>query len=305
VNISGKPSLLAVHIPPGGGPHVYWRILIRQSFIAGTATSIQELEYLDTTGTDLASGGTASASSVTGANTADKAFDNSHSTAWQSGGIPSGAGAPEWLRYQFASGVDPVAIRLTLNEPLGNSQAPADFDVQYSDNGSTWTTVKTFTAVSWLGLLPTLSFSLVTGPGYINWRARVNGTQSGAATSCASLEMHETVAGADVTSSDQRHGMYSDYFSPPYYGFTAFDRNAGTFWAAANAPPGNWLGNSMGKQVTIVEIAWQARPDASYTQSPTTVTMQATNDGATWVNIGTATFGTWTSAGQKQTVAVI
>jgi hypothetical protein len=293
---------------PGAGPHVYWRVLIRASFIIGTATSIQELEFLDVSGTDLANGGTATASTSSGSNTPDKAFDNNQGTFWTSGGIPSGAGAPEWLRYQFASAVAPVAIRMTLNEATRN-QAPGDFDVQYSDNGSSWTTVKTFTP-SWYvnsaaDIIPTLSLPLAAATGYMNWRARVNGTQNGTPTSCASLEMHEAVGGADVTSSVQQHGLYSDWFSGPYYGFTAFDRNASTFWAAANNPPGNWLGNSMGRSVTIVEIAWQARPDSSYTQSPTSVTMQATNDGATWVNLGTATFGTWTSAGQKQTVPVV
>lgn len=79
---------------------------------------------------------TASASSVKGGNTADKAQDGDYNTKWQASGTPS-AGSPEWLAMDFGSAVS--LDRVVFDEPSGNSITV--YTLQHSSNGSTWTAV--------------------------------------------------------------------------------------------------------------------------------------------------------------------
>lgn len=87
--------------------------------------------------TDLCTGGTASASSVSGAQAAANAFDDNTSTYWQTNVI-----GPHWLEYTFAGAVSvkEVSVRNYLS---GNSTI-RDFELQYW-NGTAWVT--TFTII--------------------------------------------------------------------------------------------------------------------------------------------------------------
>jgi hypothetical protein len=52
-----------------------------------------------------------------------------------------------------------------------------------------------------------------------------------------------------------------------------------------------------------VQVSWQERNDAEYTEGPVSVTVQGSNNGgATWTDIGTAFFAAWTAPGQIQVV---
>lgn len=78
----------------------------------------------------------ASASSVKGSNTADKAKDGAYNTKWQASGTPS-AGSPEWLAVDFGSAVS--FDRVVFDEPSGNSITV--YVLQHSSDGMTWTAV--------------------------------------------------------------------------------------------------------------------------------------------------------------------
>jgi hypothetical protein len=70
-------------------------------------------------------------------------FDNL--TEWASNNV----GFPEWIQYQFAQ---PTMIaEVTYHARSGNetTQSPTGIDFQVSDNGSSWTTVKSVTPASW------------------------------------------------------------------------------------------------------------------------------------------------------------
>lgn len=85
--------------------------------------------------------GTASASSAI--EPAWKGFDNTQFTQWQSD-ITS---FPEWLRYQFPSAktVRAYGVQASSRPTL----SPTDFELQGSNDGSTWTTLHTVTGATW------------------------------------------------------------------------------------------------------------------------------------------------------------
>lgn len=118
--------------------HTYWRLNVSANN-GGANLSVAELGlYVAGGASSATTGGTPTASTSNGSQTADKGFDASTSTYWQAT-TTSGQ-----LQYQFASAVDitsyAVSARNDSNQP---TQAPKTWTLQYSDDGSAWTTVDT------------------------------------------------------------------------------------------------------------------------------------------------------------------
>lgn len=110
----------------------YWRIRALTSLEDKVA--IGTLKFLDVDGVDLATGGTASASSVFGSNTAAKAFDGDDTTGWMSN-TADVAGA--WVRYAFAAPVEVHKVGLIPMTSFG-TYGPSSFVIERSDDGTTW-----------------------------------------------------------------------------------------------------------------------------------------------------------------------
>jgi hypothetical protein len=84
-------------------------------------------------GSNVATGGTPSTSSCfTAGYMGDQAFDANSATLWI-----SGAAAPQWLSYKFASATDIVQYLITVG---GGEQArhPKTFKLQYEDGNGNW-----------------------------------------------------------------------------------------------------------------------------------------------------------------------
>ena len=146
--------------------HRYWRLMCKRSQSGGNV-GIGELQMRTSIGgTNVATGGTPSASSFQGAYTAAKAFDGltvdtGTGNAWASNGGYSG-GTPtattlQWLQYDFGSGNSKDIQEIVLFCPGTGGLGPADmvvaFDVQWSDDGAAWTTQRSiwidFVAAPW------------------------------------------------------------------------------------------------------------------------------------------------------------
>lgn len=143
----------------GDDAHLYWRLYFPTG--SGAETTIaNEIEMRDVSGgADQCSGGTASASTVLGGNSASNAFDNNPSeTRWQSG---TGFAA-EWIQYHFAT---PVAVSefayTTYAVIIGTAGAGPDaIELQYSDNGVDFATLHSFTPAAWVSSPQTQTFTL-------------------------------------------------------------------------------------------------------------------------------------------------
>lgn len=125
--------------------HQYWRIHINST--GEGWCSIAKLEFRATAGgADQATGGTALADGALGGNPASNAFDSDPNTIWHSqDNVP-----PHWLGYQFAAPVDVTEIAITSRNlsPWGTTQAPDLFDLEWSDDGSAWSTEESVDATA-------------------------------------------------------------------------------------------------------------------------------------------------------------
>lgn len=116
-----------------------WRVLVLSTrTVDSFAVFISEIEMRSLSGgTDLCTGGTATALSTTSGFLAPAAFDNSTTTGWSTA---SAAALPIWIQYTFVSpvSVNEITIRSGDTGARAN-RAPRTFAVEYY-NGSTWVT---------------------------------------------------------------------------------------------------------------------------------------------------------------------
>lgn len=128
----------------GGSTHAYWRVYITACGLSGRWPTCAELEMRATPGgTNLATGGTAIGSSDNSGHEKDKAFDGNTSTYWLAGGAPN-----QWIGYHFGSAVSITELTYTSASTFGSSdvtESPTAFSLDYSDDGSSWTTLTSFT----------------------------------------------------------------------------------------------------------------------------------------------------------------
>lgn len=114
----------------------YWRLTILANF-AGSFKGLSELAFLDAGGVDLSTGGTAFASSSSGAFTADKAFDKNNATEWN-----DNAAGVAHIGYDHAVAVTPARIRVhwASNINFLPTGGEVSLRVQYSTNNVDWST---------------------------------------------------------------------------------------------------------------------------------------------------------------------
>lgn len=126
--------------------HRYWRIWIKTIQVQSAYASMTELELRATAGgPDQCNGGTPIASGYYNTNTPSKAFDDITTGAnyWVS---QSAINGPRWIGYQFANPVRVTEIAITAEDGTATSHQGdlKDFDLQYSDDGVTWTTIASY-----------------------------------------------------------------------------------------------------------------------------------------------------------------
>ena len=131
--------------------HRYWRLRVTE----GTAAAyvyIAEVQFATSPGgSNVATGGVASASSESSATfDAPKAFDGNSSTYWSSSnpsfvlnnGTYTGG---EYIQYVFATAQDIVEMKVTAM----TQYFPLSMSLFWSDDGVKWTFQKTFTGLAW------------------------------------------------------------------------------------------------------------------------------------------------------------
>lgn len=106
---------------------------------AKAVTELRIFDGPDGTGTNILTGGTASASSTFGAGyEPSKAFDGDPVSRWSSVFDENNA----WLRYDIPTAKAAKSFSLSLSTNPDNG--PADFVVQGSNDGATWTNIFAF-----------------------------------------------------------------------------------------------------------------------------------------------------------------
>lgn len=126
---------------PGAGPHRYWRVLVTAIEGGYSRVGLSEVEFWDrryarrATGTYAESGAT----SVSGG-----AYNGQHDRGSLSNQYWRSNIGAIWISLDAGSPVDIAAVviwRANISSPSNEASHLAGFDVQYSDDGSGWTTL--------------------------------------------------------------------------------------------------------------------------------------------------------------------
>lgn len=120
--------------------HRHWRLYITATGGDPNYTQIAELELRAAIGgADQTGAGTASALTALSGFEASKAVDNTTSSKWST---TVGNVTPTWIAYDFGAGndVDIVEVAVACAGTAFDARGPRVFDVEWSDDGSTWTT---------------------------------------------------------------------------------------------------------------------------------------------------------------------
>ncbi|MCT2398537.1 discoidin domain-containing protein [Novosphingobium mangrovi (ex Huang et al. 2023)] len=288
---------------PGGGfgSHAYWRVFCEDNWGDATGIVIAEVEFLDGSGSVIAAtGGTAIGSDDSATNEFSKAFDGGGGGSWFADSGPTN----QWIGYHYPSTEPVEKVRLTMVASGTNflTRMPKNCRLEYSDDGSSWTTAITFINVSLKGAQFTYPESVAPG-AYKIWKALVPSVNSGTLTVCKEFEWRSVVSGADQTP------VFTDNFgtSAGRVIYSSQAAGADAYKAFTDSTSDQWIGNSGSNEylgvifataLDMAEIAWTCHDSGSY--APASIEIYGSHDGDTWDLIDTLTPGTWTGGETKQ-----
>jgi hypothetical protein len=271
----------------GGGPgHRYWRVNVTANN-GDSVLVINELELFDATTGAKATGGTKSASSELNASyVAGNAFDGDFlsggaGTVWATNSSASG-----WLQVDYGAGNEKDIRAFTIWSRVGfASQAPKDFTLQYSDNGSSWTTLITVTnQTSWLDreartfVSSTPSYTGSPWGDHLYYRWYILENNSSGASALGELEIRASAGGADQTSGSGTASASST--DSTFTASKAFDDNTSTLWASTTTPV--WIKYQAPSAIGFAQIAMRARHDGFESSTPKRFVLQFSDDDSNW-----------------------
>lgn len=141
-------TVLPITSPIAALGHRYWRLYITANSGGSAYTALRDLELIDG-GYDLTTGLVANidnSSTNSGGNGPSKhAFDDNDSLSW----VTDSGVMPVWigLDFKIPANVTSFAMVPQTGSP---ERTPKDFSIQWSDDGSSWTTANSYTGeTSW------------------------------------------------------------------------------------------------------------------------------------------------------------
>ena len=227
---------------------------------------------------DVALGKTATASSLEStAYPAADAVDGSTSTRWS-----SAFSDPQWLEVDLGQTTSICQVALDWEAAYATA-----FQIQTSNDGSTWTTI--YSTTTGTGGDQTLN---VSGSGrYVRMYGTARATQYG----YSLWEFQVFASGtANALLSQGDPTTASSVESTAFPATNATDGNVGTRWSSAFSDP-QWLEVDLGATHTVNQVVldWEAAYATAFQ-------IQTSNDGSTWTTIYSTTTGT----GGDQTLSV-
>ncbi|MGC4806982.1 discoidin domain-containing protein [Micromonospora sp. DT233] len=230
----------------------------------------------------LSQGKPATASSVeNGGTPAAAAVDGNTGTRWS-----SAAADPQWLQVDLGARATVTQVTLVWEDAYARA-----FQLQTSDNGTTWTTVHSTAAgtggtqtipVTGAGRYVRMyGTARATQYGYSLWELRVYGETGGGTPTC---DTANAAQGRPATASSVENAG-----TPAA---AAVDGDAGTRWSSAAADP-QWLRVDLGSSRSIcrVQLSWEAAYARAFQ-------LQTSADGSAWTTV----WSTTTGAGGTQSV---
>jgi hypothetical protein len=270
--------------------HRYWRLYFTTS-TNGTNGDIwlDEVEFQDRFGKKLSTGGVPSASSeYSGSYPVAQAFDDTLNTY----GWSSAQGAfPAWIAYDHGYAVDVKQVKINLPEQASAyDELPilGDIQVQWSDNGSTWKTIRLSATLGSVVIGGVVLLTLEEEHCY--WRALFTDVSGGVSAS-NSLWVEEltffnaSAVDVSVGGTPIESGHYSTYTAAQ-----AFDKTITTDggWAGPRNTNPVWIGYQTSDPVNVSRVDIAITDNAAVVdQRPVTgaVYIQWSDDGTAWTDM--------------------
>lgn len=293
--------IMAVSGGGGGAAHRYWRLRITAPDGSASYMGASEVAFLNDHGDpfNIPTGATAAmfgSSILNGGNSIAQAFDRVANSGW----LSATAATPQHVGFDFqgtgASPSAPVAVRGIRIYGSHNipTSSPKDFDVQWSDDGVTYTThfsvtgstgwaaqeAREFFDPAWTGIPVTAP----PGGGAEYWRVLVRKVQGAApqAVSIGEIEMRATVGGADQCSGGTASA--SSVFGT-LVAANAFDNNNTTRWGSLTYIPA-WVQYQFAAPVSVGQLLVRSPDAGNYAsgQMPREFQLQWSTNGTDFFN---------------------
>lgn len=279
-------------VSAGGGitpmTHTYWRVSI-PSVNTGVLCALTDVQFRATAGgadqVPVLTGSSASVlfSSDNIGNEAWRAFDSNLATnnGWAGNAPPP----TQYIGYQFASA---VAVEELVIQTYGDARwIPTEIRLDYSDNGTTWTTKTVFTGLS-LSSGTVYTFSTPTvATAHSYWRIFCyDNNGSGSFTMLNEVQFRATSGGADqvpaLTSDTSGPGtaICSSSAGAGNEAYKVFDNTFGTDWAAPTLT-NSWVGFHFTSLVSVMEVALSSGSDFDVRYAKN-MSLDYSDDGVTW-----------------------
>ncbi len=277
--------------------HRYWRVKCLRN--TNSQTGIGELQMATTNGgSNVTTGGTPIASGSYGGSYApSSAFDGNTTSNW----FQPGSGPTIWLGYDFGSGNDKDINEVRIAPAVEDSNGtPRFFDVESSDDGSTWAYEWSGLNTSWTnGSYVTFSRPTVqTSNRY--WAIQSNINQNGDGDWVATgIEMRTSIGGSQAATG----GTASAYpaGSPgPANAFTG-GGDANLYYSNNANPHPNVVFYDFGSAISIAEISMQAHSTAGGNNARQSASgyLLYSQDGLAWLRGGSYSGLTWGGGERK------
>ncbi|MGZ3804510.1 MAG: beta strand repeat-containing protein, partial [Pseudobdellovibrionaceae bacterium] len=277
---SGQWVNMIASIGSTGGAHRYWAIRVTAS--GNGNSSLSEIELRQTS---------------QGVNEAQSAISNYPNTNNGNYLEANAINGLQRITYDFGSGVTKTITEVLLvprNDGWSTAEAPTSFDVQYSDDGTTWSTAWTqnVSSTNW-GSAAALQFTnpaVTKGKEKRYWRINNWVPQSGGVAGANFMQVRETPGGGDI-------------FTAATSSWIQGTTNSGSALRThTNADIGTNTGVTFYWGTTphaINEVVITARNDSWWQQIPVSFNVQSSFDGITWTTEWTVSGLSWTSGETK------
>jgi len=241
------------------------------------------------------------------------AYDGNSNTRWASGGS-----APSWIQIQFPTEVVCNAYQITSRNDQYYNQAPREFRLEGSNDGTTWRTLDTETGIVF-SQNETKLFDFINERAYSYYRIYVTASNSGDYVAISKLELGQLFKTykKDINayvylippmSSNSQNGYVvsaSSYliYEGSKFPYLAFDRKNTVqrdSWCSNSKPT---LSNPEWVQIQLptpkvcntIQIAAPYETNIDTSCAPADFVFKGSNDGETWTDIYSATNQTYNS----------
>ncbi len=282
-----------------------------------TTSNATEVDHTDPVGT-----GTITArAQINSTESAARAFDNLYTSGSQNidwskwldnGGVP-GSSNPSWIQIELPNQelVNKLAI-VSANDDFGRD--PEDFNLQGSNDGSSWVTLSSWTGITWEQRLQRKEFTFSNASSFRFFRLNITKNDEGVdMTQLAEIELIGT-ENLTVDHTDPVGSGIVTFRAEIHSGESAakaFDNlyNSGTQnvnwskWLDNGGVPssGNpsWIQIELPQTVVVNELAIVSAND-DFGRDPENFNLQGSNDGSNWSNLGSWSGVNWVNRFERR-----